>query len=205
MLNYIEYLNVPARVALILAGLFFMVQIIGEILEFKGKVVPEFIKIRKYFIRKKNDRKMVEEVSKTLNKIQTTFDNIETHYNEDNITMRDAWMKQVNDTMLENGREFQKINTKIDKNSEVILSLLIESKRSTIISFASRVIDINSPVTREEFKRIFKLHEEYERIIKENGRTNGEVDVAFRIITESYEEHMRNHTFVEDVRGYNNV
>lgn len=205
MLNYIEYLNVPARVALILAGLFFMVQIVGEILEFKGKVVPEFIKIRKYFIRKKNDRKMVEEVSKTLNKIQTTFDNIETHYNEDNITMRDAWMKQVNDTMLENGREFQKINSKIDKNSEVILSLLIESKRSTIISFASRVIDINSPVTREEFKRIFKLHEEYERIIKENGRTNGEVDVAFRIITESYEEHMRNHTFVEDVRGYNNV
>lgn len=205
MLNYIEYLNMPARVALILAGLFFMVQIIGEILEFKGKVVPEFIKIRKYFIRKKNDRKMVEEVSKTLNKIQTTFDNIETHYNEDNITMRDAWMKQVNDTMLENGREFQKINSKIDKNSEVILSLLIESKRSTIISFASRVIDINSPVTREEFKRIFKLHEEYERIIKENGRTNGEVDVAFRIITESYEEHMRNRTFVEDVRGYNNV
>lgn len=205
MLNYIEYLNMPARVALILAGLFFMVQIVGEILEFKGKVVPEFIKIRKYFIRKKNDRKMVEEVSKTLNKIQTTFDNIETHYNEDNITMRDAWMKQVNDTMLENGREFQKINSKIDKNSEVILSLLIESKRSTIISFASRVIDINSPVTREEFKRIFKLHEEYERIIKENGRTNGEVDVAFRIITESYEEHMRNHTFVEDVRGYNNV
>ena len=205
MLNYIEYLNMPARVALILAGLFFMVQIVGEILEFKGKVVPEFIKIRKYFIRKKNDRKMVEEVSKTLNKIQTTFDNIETHYNADNITMRDAWMKQVNDTMLENGREFQKINSKIDKNSEVILSLLIESKRSTIISFASRVIDINSPVTREEFKRIFKLHEEYERIIKENGRTNGEVDVAFRIITESYEEHMRNHTFVEDVRGYNNV
>lgn len=205
MLNYIEYLNVPARVALILAGLFFMVQIVGEILEFKGKVVPEFIKIRKYFIRKKNDRKIVEEVSKTLNKIQTTFDNIETHYNEDNITMRDAWMKQVNDTMLENGREFQKINSKIDKNSEVILSLLIESKRSTIISFASRVIDINSPVTREEFKRIFKLHEEYERIIKENGRTNGEVDVAFRIITESYEEHMRNHTFVEDVRGYNSV
>lgn len=205
MLNYIEYLNMPARVALILAGLFFMVQIVGEILEFKGKVVPEFIKIRKYFIRKKNDRKMVEEVSKTLNKIQTTFDNIETHYNADNITMRDAWMKQVNDTMLENGREFQKINSKIDKNSEVILSLLIESKRSTIISFASRVIDINSPVTREEFKRIFKLHEEYERIIKENGRTNGEVDVAFRIITESYEEHMRNRTFVEDVRGYNNV
>ena len=33
--------------------------------------------------------------------------------------------------------------------------------------------------------------------------TNGEVDIAIRIINESYEEHMRHHSFVEDVRGYN--
>ena len=32
--------------------------------------------------------------------------------------------------------------------------------------------------------------------------TNGEVDIAYRIISESYETHMRNHTFIEDIRGY---
>ena len=35
---------------------FVIMQIIGELLEFKGKVVPEFIKIRKYFSRKKQER-----------------------------------------------------------------------------------------------------------------------------------------------------
>lgn len=35
-----------------------------------------------------------------------------------------------------------------------------------------------------------------------NGMTNGEVDIALSIIKESYEKHMRNHTFMEDARGY---
>ena len=71
-----------------------------------------------------------------------------------------------------------------------------------IISFANRVIDEKIPVTREEYNRIFKLYNEYEDIIKQNGRTNGEVEIAHRIIAESYENHMRNHTFVENIRGY---
>ena len=69
-------------------------------------------------------------------------------------------------------------------------------------SFASLVIDESKPVTREQFNRIFKVHQEYESIIESNGMTNGEVDIALSIIKESYEKHMRNHTFVEDARGY---
>jgi len=64
------------------------------------------------------------------------------------------------------------------------------------------VIDEKNSVTREQFNRIFKLYEEYEEIISSNGMTNGEVDIALSIIKESYEKHMRNHTFVEDARGY---
>jgi len=82
------------------------------------------------------------------------------------------------------------------------LSLLIESKRNAIINFASYVIDEKNPVTREQFNRIFKIYEEYEEIIEANGLTNGEVDVAIRIIRESYEHHMRHHTFIEEIRGY---
>lgn len=56
MLNYIEYLNIPVKIALVLVVIFFSIQIIGEFLEFKGKVVPEFLKIRKWFARKKNEK-----------------------------------------------------------------------------------------------------------------------------------------------------
>ena len=75
--------------------------------------------------------------------------------------------------------------------------------RSTIIGFASVVADPEAAVTREQFNRVFKIYHRYEGLISENGMTNGEVDIAHRIIMESYEQHMRNHTFIEDLRGYN--
>ena len=51
MLNYIEYLNLPTKVGIALVGLFLIIQVVGELLEFKGKAVPEYIKIRNYFKR----------------------------------------------------------------------------------------------------------------------------------------------------------
>ena len=58
MLSYIEYLGLPSTIAIGLVIVFFALQIIGEILEFKGKAVPEFLKVRKYFARKKEEREI---------------------------------------------------------------------------------------------------------------------------------------------------
>lgn len=220
MLNYLEYLNTPTRIVTFLVGVFLCIQIIGEILEFKGKVVPEFIKIRKYFARKKKERQALSkitvlldehsEMAKTITDVKRLLTDIDKHYSADNIAMRDGWMKEVNEHMVENDKLRKKqdelmsaLNDKLDKNNADTLSLLIENKRSSIIDFASKVIDEKYPVTKEQFNRIFKTYREYEDIIKNNNLTNGEVDIAYRIITEAYENHMRNHSFVEDVRGYN--
>ena len=78
----------------------------------------------------------------------------------------------------------------------------INDKRNTIIDFASRVSSSNAIVTREYFNRIFKTYQEYEDMIKKEGLTNGEVDVAYHIIVEAYEERLSNHTFLEDERGW---
>ncbi len=202
MLSYIEYLNVPAKAAIVLAGLFLVMQVVGELLEFKGKVVPEFLKVRKYFIRKKQERETLKELPATLSDVKKTLDEINSHYSDDNIQMRNQWMRSVNDHLEQNDSCIKALSEKLDKNNEDTLALLIDGKRNTIINFASLVIDETKPVTREQFNRMFKLYTEYEEIISANGLTNGEVDIAYRIIRESYENHMRNHSFVEDVRGY---
>lgn len=202
MLNYIQALNVPVKVAAILIGLFFVLQAVGEILEFKGKVVPEFVKVRKYFARKKQERAMMDSAMATLDEVKTTIKEFNAHYSADNIRMRDEWIKGVNEKLDRHDEWVQEFTKKLDKNNADTLSLLIDSKRNTIINFAACVIDEHNPVTREQFNRIFKLYEEYEAIITSNGLTNGEVDVAYRIISEAYETHMRNHSFVEDIRGY---
>lgn len=221
MLSYIEYLNIPAKVAICLVAVFFAVQIIGELLELKGKVVPEFVKVRKYFARKKKEREALEQMtelleehrqmSKTIIEVNRLLNDIDKHYSKDNISMRDNWMKEVNEHIAnsetrrcEQDALMRELNEKLDKNNEDTLALLIDNKRNTIINFASYVIDENCAVTREQFKRVLKLYEEYENIIEKNGLTNGEIDIAYRIITESYEKHMRNHSFIEDIRGYEN-
>ena len=129
MINYIEYLGVPTFIGMIIVGLFLFIQIIGELLEFKGKVVPEIMKVRKYFSRKKQEREVLsqlpevfkdfKQVSDTLNNVQTLFSELEKHYNSDNIAMRDEWIKNVN-TKLEEHDDWRK---EFDKKLNALLWL----------------------------------------------------------------------------------
>ena len=203
MLDYIEYLDIPVKVAIVLISAFLIMQLVGEILEFKGKVVPEFVKVRKVFARRKKERVLMQKMEKTLDQVQTTMDELNKHYSTDNIKMRDEWIITVNSKLDQYDASMAELDRKLDKNNSDTLSILIDSKRNSIISFASLVIDESKPVTKEQFNRIFKLYEEYESIIKANGMTNGEVDIAIRIIREAYESHLRNQSFIEDIRGYN--
>ena len=202
MIDYVEYINIPTKVAIAVIALFFIMQLVGEFLEFKGKVVPEFAKVRKIFARRKKERLMMQKMEKTLDQVQLTLDDLNRHYSTDNIHMRDEWIKRVNTKLEQYDISMAELDRKLDKNNSDTLSILIDNKRNAIISFASLVIDENKPVTREQFNRIFKLYQEYEAIIQSNGMKNGEVDIAIRIIREAYENHMRSHTFIEDVRGY---
>lgn len=202
MIDYIDYLNMPTKAAIVLVVLFLLLQIIGEILEVKGKVVPEFVKVRKYFARKKQERETLAEVKTTLDAVKQQLSEVNAHYSTDNIKMRDGWMNGVNKALSDINDWRKEFNQKLDKNNETTLAILIENKRSEIISFASYVIDPEKPVTHEQYKRIFKSYDEYEAILEENEMTNGETTTAMRIIRESYETHMRNHSFVEDTRWH---
>lgn len=202
MLNYIEYLNVPSQIAIALIAVLFVLQLIGEFLNFKGKAVPEIMSIRKYFARKKSERKVIRELPNTIQDLKNIVNNIDKHYNADNISMRDKWIDSVNNKLMMEDKLVRDLDKKLDEANKDIVSILVDNKRDIIIDFASRVSNSSILVTKEQFNRIFKLYKEYEDLISKNGLTNGEVDIAYRIIVESYEEHLSNHTFIEDTRGW---
>lgn len=202
MLNYIEYLNVPSQIAIALIAVLFVLQLIGEFLNFKGKAVPEIMSIRKYFARKKSERKVIRELPETIQDLKNIVNNIDKHYNADNISMRDKWVDSVNNKLMLEDKLVRELDKKLDEANKDIVSILVDNKRDTIIDFASRVSNSSVLVTKEQFNRVFKLYKEYEDLISKNGLTNGEVDIAYRIIVESYEEHLSNHTFIEDTRGW---
>lgn len=206
MIGYLEYLDVPVKIGLIIIGCFVVMQIIGELLEFKGKVVPEFLKVRKFFSRRKAEKK---ETAQTLKEVKKLLSEVNAHYSEDNIAKRNSWMEWVNEraaaydeSIVEISKNLSDVTQALKDNTKLTEEMFIQSSRDRIIDFATKVADEKSPVSREEFNRIFKVYEKYERFLEEHGMTNGEVDIAYRIIKESYEQHMRNHSFIEDVRGY---
>lgn len=206
MLNYIEYLNIPVKVALILVIVFFSMQIIGEFLEFKGKVVPEIFKIRKWISRKKNEK---AEAAQTLKDVQVLLNDVNNHYSTDNIEKRNGWMQWVDnradiyDESITQLRDaLGEITQALKDNTKLTEEIFIQSSRDRIIDFATKVADEKSIVSREEFNRIFKVYTKYEKYLEEHELTNGEVDIAHRIIQESYEQRMRNQYFMEDIRGY---
>ena len=67
---------------------------------------------------------------------------------------------------------------------------------------AGKVADDKYLATREQFNRAFKVHEDYEQILRENNQENGQVTIAYKVITDAYEVRLRDHTFLEDLRGY---
>ena len=209
MLSYIEYLNLPTKVAIALVGVLLILQIIGELLEVKGKVVPEFMKIRKYFMRKKNERK---ETMQLLKEVRQLLNDVDAHYSVDNIAKRDAWMQWVNDRAVVYDNSIVEVG-KISENltdvtqalkdcTKMTEEMFVQSSRDRIIDFAAKAGNKDAMVSKEEFNRIFKVYEKYENFLKEHEMTNGEIDIAYKIIQESYAQHIKNHTFIEDVRGY---
>ena len=184
-------------------------QIIGELLEFKGKVVPEFFKIRKYFKRRKKEK---NETKQLLGEVKKLLSDVDAHYSADNIAKRDSWIQQVNDKSAVYDKSIGEIG-KISENlvevtnalkncTKMTEEMFVQSSRDRIIDFAAKAGNKDSMVSKEEFYRIFKIYKKYEDFLKEHEMTNGEVDIAYRIIQESYEQHIKNHTFIEDIRGY---
>lgn len=203
MEQLLEFFKITGPWAAVILGVWLVLNIIGEICEKKNKIVPEFMKLRKYFQRKKKEKQEKEQL---LKDVKILLVDVNSHYNADNIEKRNEWMSWVNsraevyDASIE---ELKELKQSIAGGNALTLDLYINVNRNRIIDFASKVANENVIISREEFNRIFKVYREYEEVLEKHHMTNGEVDIAYRVIVEAYEERLRDHTFLEDVRGYN--
>lgn len=204
MEQLLEFFKITGPWAAGILGTWIILNIIGELVEKTGKIVPEFMKVRKFFIRKKEEKKRQKQL---LINVETLLNDVNQHYSEDNIAKRNEWMEWVNSRARiydQSIAEFMEMKQSIADNNKLTLDLYININRNRIIDFASKVANENVLISKEEFNRIFKIYQDYEAVLKQHHMTNGEVDIAYRVIQESYKERLRDHTFLEDVRGYNN-
>ena len=203
MEQLLEFFKITGPWAAVILGTWIILNIIGELIEKTGKIVPEFMKVRKFFTRKKEEKKRQKQL---LINVETLLNDVNQHYSEDNIAKRNEWMEWVNSRARmydQSIAEFTEMKQSIADNNKLTLDLYININRNRIIDFASKVANENVLISKEEFNRIFKIYQDYEAVLEQHHMTNGEVDIAYRVIQESYKERLQDHTFLEDVRGYN--
>ena len=210
MLEYIKfldgYVNIPTKLIVGAIVLFICLQIIGEMLEVFGKVAPSFMKLRKKGQKKRERERKQEELliaaTKALEENNKKLDEFTSLYDSDNIKKRNKWMDAVDSKIETNKDDIHSLADKLEEIYDISMKDHIESLRSVVIGFANRVSDKTSVLTHEEFRRAFKAHEDYEDFLEKHNLTNGQVDVAYRVISEDYADRLRNHEFLEDIRGY---
>jgi hypothetical protein len=205
MVDLIEYIGIPGTIAVAIVALYLIMQLIGEFVELCGKVVPEFFKIRKFFVRRRQEK---EDSIKTLKEVKQLLNEVNKHYNDDNITQRNEWIKGVDNRAVMCSSQIADINNTLSEvtqalniNTKMTEDMFIENSRDRIIDFAEKAADYNIVLSKEQFRRINRIHDDYENFLKERKRQNGEVDTAYETIQDGYKYRLKNHSFLEDVKG----
>ena len=188
----IEFLGIPATIAIVLVGLFLILQIIGELCELKGKIVPEFLKIRKYFKRKKQEKKDTKQMIQDCKQALLEFNS---HYSPANIAKRNNWMHEVDDSVKSNDELIQKLDGKMDKlleTNETLATQLEQVKRNVLENEADRLrselFDCGNRCRRrirlhpEEMDHIRDVYRKYSEVLHQNGPGERE----FNFITDYY-------------------
>ena len=187
-----EFLGIPATIAIAIIGIFFILQIIGELCEFKGKVVPEFLKIRKYFKRKKQEKEDTKQMIQDCKQALLEFNS---HYNPESIAKRNTWMHGVDDSVRSNDELIQKLDGKMDKlleNNENLTAQLEQVKSNVLENEADRLrselFDCGNRCRRrirlhpEEMHHIRAVYQKYSEVLHQNGPGEAE----FKFITNYY-------------------
>lgn len=197
----------PFAVIATLVGIFLLMQLTGEIIEWAGKVSPKILKLRKIFKEKKAEKLQHQEQLKKLEKIDAVVDlmdevkatltTLNQHYDTDNITQRNDWMTSVNNDLAWTHSQAEiydravldlsDLKASVDTLSIFTCRQIKEDYRNRILDFSHRLKNArNKPepeiCSEEEFRKIYDTYEQYEEFLAYTHDENHQVDDAMESI-----------------------
>ena len=125
------------------------------------------------------------------------------HYTPEALKQRNEWMQWVNERATKYDAavgELKQLEQVFQTNNRLTEDMYIQNCRTIIIDFAHKVRNPEYIASEEEYRRVFNVHEEYERFNEAHNRTNGETDRAMKVINRRYQWCMDNQGFLEDIR-----
>ena len=141
----LEFLGTAMPVAGVIVGVLLIMHIVVKILEFKGKIVPEFVKAIAFCSKKKKEK---QEMFQTLQEVKQLLSDVNQHYSEDNITKRNKWMQGVDNRAITCGSQMTEmkdallqVTQALNTNTRMTEEMFVQNSRDRIIDFATKVGD----------------------------------------------------------------
>jgi hypothetical protein len=113
----------PTTIGIIIIALFLVMQIIGEIIEFAGKTVPEFMKLRKFIKRKRTEKEALKTLPIKIQEFNDTLSKFNKHYSPENIKKRNDWMSHINDKEEVYDEEISKLSKLLDRVNQTVVDI----------------------------------------------------------------------------------
>lgn len=120
----------------------------------------------------------VDEILKKIDDNQDSLYKKQKGYHEESIQIRDQ-LRQSQDGL----------KNSLDEIKSLIINDSIESMRWEILDFSSSIM-AGREFNKEQYDHVLNTHERYEKILEENGMTNGQTTASFEFIKKHYDELM---------------
>ena len=161
----LNLVSVVLSIFVILFALVSIFQVIEKVSVYIGKPV-------KWIKNKNDDHEAIEKLTETIGMLK----------------------KQQDTDREESIKHDQRIRDEIDRFSEMFFEKSTEDMRWRILDFASAISN-GRKFNRETYDFIIKTYDQYERILREQGKTNGVIDETIVYIKDAFREHLKNGDF----------
>lgn len=175
MANNLNALGVSGTIFLIIVGVIVVSEIIKALTQVGGFLLDRYTGIKTQYTKKKEREELIiknkEELDNFVCKQESFNQEIKTDLSDIHDTMKDV--------------------------SDTLVQVQIQNMRTTILDFSSSVAN-GRVYTKEQFKYVRKLYEQYEEVIQKRGLTNDEVEISMSIINKAYSDRVLKKSFIED-------
>lgn len=127
-------------------------------------------------------------IFKRLNKWRKTK-NDEEDFKSLVYNLRDS-VKEINNSIEQIEKDRIKSCESINNLTNMFIDKEINDMRWEINNFATKVSE-EKPCNKDSYKHCIHTYEKYEKLLKENGLENGEVEISMEIINESYKQKLK--------------
>ncbi len=98
--------------------------------------------------------------------------------------------KQHEEDMKKSEAHDIEMRNDIKKLTDMFIDKEIDDMRWEINNFATKVSE-RKPCNKDSYKHCIHTYEKYEKLLKENGLENGEVEISMEIINDAYKQKLK--------------